>query len=98
MIPRGCVSGRLQSESKNRLGQSLVKSHSRLSLCYGMIQNPNVDDFIRQAEAMLRVLRSDSSNLSNLDLHRLTTHLHLLEIEASNLQTLKKLQPVDRAA
>ena len=63
-----------------------------------MRPNLDVDVFIRHAAAMLRVLRSDGHKLSDIDLHRLTTHLHLLEIESTNLQTLKKLQPLDRAA
>lgn len=61
-----------------------------------MLHNTAVNDFVRRAQELLQVLRSEGRKLS--DLHKLTTHLHLLEIESTNLQTLKKLQPVDRAA
>ena len=63
-----------------------------------MRHDPDVDDFVRHATEMLLFLRSKGHELSGLDLHKLTIHLHLLEIEATNLQTLKKLQPADRAA
>ena len=63
-----------------------------------MLHNSAVDNFVRHAQVMLRVLGSQGHELSDLDLHKLTTHLHLLEIESTNLQTLKKLRPVDRAA
>lgn len=63
-----------------------------------MLHNTAVNDFVRRAQELLQVLRSEGRKLSDLDLHKLTTHLHLLEIESTNLQTLKKLQPVDRAA
>ena len=63
-----------------------------------MSHNHMVDDFVRHAADMLRALRSEGHELSDLDLHKLTTHLHLLEIESTNLQTLRKLQPGNRAA
>ena len=64
----------------------------------GMHHSQAVDDFVRHAAEMLRALRSQGHELSDLDLHKLTTHLHLLEIESTNLQTLRKLQPMNRAA
>ena len=54
--------------------------------------------FIRQAEDLLRVLRREGYELSEVDLHMLTTQLHLLEMESTNLQTFKKLQSIARAA
>ena len=70
----------------------------RDALEWPMPPNQVVEEFIRQTKEMLRVLRSDGHEFSDIDLHRLMTHLHLLEIESSNLQTLKKLQSIDRAA
>ena len=63
-----------------------------------MLHNGAVAEFVRHAQELLDLLRTEGHELSDLDLHKLTTHLHLLEIESTNLQTLKKLQPVDRAA
>jgi hypothetical protein len=58
----------------------------------------NVKDFVQQAQRLLHMLRHKGHELSDVDLHMLTTQLHLLEIEATNLQTFKKLRPTDRAA
>ena len=55
-------------------------------------------EFLPYAQALLHVLRYKSHELSDIDLHMLTTQLHLLEIEATNLQTFRKLQLTDHAA
>ena len=55
-------------------------------------------EFLPHAQALLQVLRHESHELSDIDLHMLTTQLHLLEIEATNLQTFRQLQLTDRAA
>ena len=57
-----------------------------------------VRDFIRQAKDLLRVLEGEGHELSEIELHMLLMHLHLLMIESTNLQTSKKLQAEDRAA
>lgn len=57
-----------------------------------------VRDFNRHAKDLLRVLEHEGHELSDIDLHMLLMHLHLLMIESTNLQTFKNLQSKDRAA
>lgn len=57
-----------------------------------------VKDFVQQAKVLLNVLRREGHELSAADLHMLTAHLHLLEMESTNLQTFKKRHSTDRAA
>ena len=57
-----------------------------------------IEEFLRNSRGLFQRLKRDGHTLSELELHRLRTQLHLLEIEAMNLQTLKKLQSRDRVA
>jgi len=56
-----------------------------------------VNDFVTQSNELFQLLRREGCGLSERELHMLRSQLHLLEIEATNLQTLKQLGP-DRAA
>jgi hypothetical protein len=53
--------------------------------------------FVMYAQELCILLRRQGSELSELDLHRLKTQLHLVEMEATNCQTFKELPP-NRAA
>ena len=57
-----------------------------------------VRDFVGQARDLLRVLEREGHKLSDIDLHTLIMHLHLLEIKSTNIVTSKKLQSKERAA
>ena len=57
-----------------------------------------VRDFVRQERDLLRVLEREGHKLSDIDLHTLIMHLHLLEIRSTNIVTAKKLQSNERAA
>ena len=43
-----------------------------------------VRDFVRQAKDLLRLLEREGHKLSDIDLHTLIMHLHLLEIKSTN--------------
>jgi hypothetical protein len=43
-------------------------------------------------------LEREGHKLSEIDLHTLIMHLHLLEIKSTNIVTAKKLQSKERAA
>ena len=49
-----------------------------------------VRDFVGQARDLLRVLEREGHKLSDIDLHTLIMHLHLLEIKSTNIVTSKK--------
>ena len=57
-----------------------------------------VRNFVDQARDLLRVLEREGQKLSDIDLHTLIMHLHLLEIKSTNIVTSKKLQSKERAA
>jgi hypothetical protein len=46
--------------------------------------------FVLYGQELCILLRRQGSELSELDLHRLKTQLHLVEMEATNCQTFKK--------
>lgn len=60
-----------------------------------------VEDFLLHGKDLFDLLRREGHDLSPLDLHRLRANLHIFEIEAADLQTLRQLRRVrsgDRAA
>ena len=63
----------------------------------GMDVSQAVKDFVIQSKELFHLLRREGRDLSDLELHMLRSQLHLLEIEATNLQTFKQLRP-DSAA
>ena len=56
-----------------------------------------VKDFVIQSKELIDLLRREGHGLSDRELHMLRSQLHILEIEATNLQTFKRLRP-DRVA
>jgi len=60
-----------------------------------------VDDFLDHGKDLFDLLRREGHDLSPLDLHKLRANLHILEVEAADLQTLRQLRQArsrDRAA
>lgn len=56
-----------------------------------------VKDFVTQSKELFDLLRREGHGLSDRELHMLRSQLHILELEAANLQTFKRLRP-DRVA
>ena len=61
----------------------------------------NVSDgvklFVVHSKEVCRLLQREGRDLSDIDLHMLRVQLHVLEMEATNLQTYRELRS-DRAA
>jgi hypothetical protein len=64
--------------------------------CLCMNVSGAVNDFVIHGKGLFYLLRSESEALSDIQLHVLCAQLRLLEIEATNLQTLRLLRSLDR--
>ena len=53
--------------------------------------------FVVPSKELCGLLQREGHGLSNIDLHMLRVQLHVLEMEATNLQTYRELRS-DRAA
>ena len=54
-----------------------------------------VDGFLYLGKALFHVLHHDSEDLSDFELQLLRSQLHVLEIQITNIQTLRELRTKD---
>jgi hypothetical protein len=57
-----------------------------------------VDGFVFHGQELVRLLRCEGDNLTDLELQTILFQLHVIEIEAANLRTFRQLQSKNRAA
>lgn len=65
---------------------------------YLMNVSRTVDGFVFHGQELVRLLRCEGDNLTDLDLQTILFQLHVIEIEAVNLKTFRQLQSKNRAA
>lgn len=54
-----------------------------------------VDDFVYLGKELFHALHDDSEHLTDLELQLLRSQLHVLEIQVTNIQTLRELRTKD---
>ena len=57
-----------------------------------------LDDFVFHGQELVRLLRCEGDNLTDLDLQTILFQLHIIEIETANLKTFRQLPSQTRAA
>ena len=65
---------------------------------YLMNVSHTVDGFVFHGQELVRLLRYEGDNLTDLDLQTILFQLHVIEIEAANLKTFRQLLSKNRAA
>ena len=57
-----------------------------------------VDDFVLYGQELVRLLRCEGDNLTDVDLQTILFQLHIIEIETANLKSHRQLPQKNRAA
>ena len=57
-----------------------------------------LDAFVLHGQELVRLLRCEGNNLTDVDLQTILFQLHIIEIETANLKTFRQLPSQTRAA
>jgi len=57
-----------------------------------------LDAFVLHGQELVRLLRSEGNNLTDVDLQTILFQLHIIEIETANLKSFRQLPSKTRAA
>ena len=57
-----------------------------------------VDAFVFHGQELVRLLRCEGDNLTDLDLQTILFQLHIIEIETANLKSFRQLPSKNRSA
>ena len=57
-----------------------------------------LDAFVLHGQELVRLLRSEGNNLTDVDLQTILFQLHIIEIETANLKSFRQLPSKNRSA